>query len=173
MTLTHRRSVVERGGCFQRRLFVCQFVSLFVYQRSNFRTIKRRMTKLGGQVHCTKISLQFEFRVKGQGSRSPGTKRKKCGIFSRAVLGARVVSSASSTQVGKSAHAVQLVSTLSSNCCRTPPYCVAYSSKMLNSEVSIGVVSTEADLMHDSLTDCTPFFVCLIGRRRFNLAISA
>jgi len=23
---THRRSVVKRGGCFQRRLFVCQFV---------------------------------------------------------------------------------------------------------------------------------------------------
>jgi len=28
--VTHRRSIVERGGCFQWRLFVCQFVRLFV-----------------------------------------------------------------------------------------------------------------------------------------------
>jgi len=27
---THRRSVAERGGCFQRRLFVCLSVCLFV-----------------------------------------------------------------------------------------------------------------------------------------------
>jgi len=27
---THRRSIAERGGCFQQRLFVCQFVCLFV-----------------------------------------------------------------------------------------------------------------------------------------------
>ena len=38
--ITHRHSTAERGGCFQRRLFVCQ--------SNNFRTIKRRMTKLGG-----------------------------------------------------------------------------------------------------------------------------
>jgi len=25
---THRRSIAERGGCFQRRLLVCQFVCL-------------------------------------------------------------------------------------------------------------------------------------------------
>ena len=40
----HRRSIAERGECFQRRLFVC----LFVCQHDNFRTIKRRMMKLGG-----------------------------------------------------------------------------------------------------------------------------
>jgi len=28
--ITHRRSIAERGGCFQRRLFVCRFVCLFV-----------------------------------------------------------------------------------------------------------------------------------------------
>ena len=63
---THRRSVVKRGGHFQRRLFacqlfVCQFVSQFVCPHDNFRTIKRRMMKLGRQVHCTKISPEFEF----------------------------------------------------------------------------------------------------------------
>jgi len=39
---------------------VCQFVCLFV--NDNFRTIKRRMTKLGGYVHSTKISPEFEFQ---------------------------------------------------------------------------------------------------------------
>ena len=49
MLITHRRSVAERGGCFQRCLFVCHFVSLsFACQHDNFRTIKRRTTKLGG-----------------------------------------------------------------------------------------------------------------------------
>jgi len=48
--ITRRRSVAERGECFQRRLFVCLFVS----QHDNFRTIKRRMMSLGGEVHCTK-----------------------------------------------------------------------------------------------------------------------
>jgi len=37
---THRRNIAERGGCFQRRLFVCG--------HDNFRTIKRRMMKVGG-----------------------------------------------------------------------------------------------------------------------------
>jgi len=40
----YRRRVAKRGGCFQRRLFVCQCV----YPHDNFRTIKRRMMKLGG-----------------------------------------------------------------------------------------------------------------------------
>jgi len=45
--ITHRRSVAKRGGCFQRRLFfVC--LSVCVCQHDNFRTIKRRTTKLGG-----------------------------------------------------------------------------------------------------------------------------
>jgi len=34
------RSIAERGGCFQRRLFV--------RQHHNFQTIKCRMMKLGG-----------------------------------------------------------------------------------------------------------------------------
>jgi len=32
-------------------------------------------------VHCTKISPEYEFGVKGQRSRSPRTKTTKCGIF--------------------------------------------------------------------------------------------
>jgi len=39
---------------------VCQFVCLFV--SDNFRTIKHRMMKLGGYVHSTKISPEFEFQ---------------------------------------------------------------------------------------------------------------
>ena len=50
--VTYRRSMAERGGCFQRRLFVY----LFVYQHDNFRTITRKMMKLGGCMHCTKKS---------------------------------------------------------------------------------------------------------------------
>jgi len=33
--------------------------------------------KLGGSVNCTKISPEFEFRVKGQRSRSPVTRKEK------------------------------------------------------------------------------------------------
>jgi len=40
----HRRSIAERGGCFQRCLFACLFVCL----HDNFRTTKHRMMKLGG-----------------------------------------------------------------------------------------------------------------------------
>jgi len=40
---THRRSIVECGGCFQRRLFVCLSVCLFVCLHDNFWTIKCRM----------------------------------------------------------------------------------------------------------------------------------
>ena len=43
---THRRSIAERGGCFQRRLFVCQFVSMF------FRTITSERLNLGRSHFC-------------------------------------------------------------------------------------------------------------------------
>ena len=61
-------------------LFVCQSVCL---SHDNFRTIKRRMTKLGGWVHCTKKLARVRMsrsKVKGQGHR--GQKNtKKCGIL--------------------------------------------------------------------------------------------
>jgi len=76
--------------------------------------IKRRMMKLGGYVHSTKNSAEFE--CQGQRSRSPGTKknekvrhfvwesssaaRSSCSIFSGAVHGGVV------TPVVKSAQAV-------------------------------------------------------------------
>ena len=79
----------------------------FVCQHDNFRTTKCVMMKLGGYVQCTKILPQFKFGVKGQRSRSPGTKKKKVQhFFQERSSGARVVSSASSVRVGKSAHAV-------------------------------------------------------------------
>ena len=96
---------------------VCLSVCLFVCQHDNFQTIKHRIMKLGSYVHCTKILPEFECR--GQRSRSPGQKMNKscimcgscplcCGpratLCSAVALVAR--SSASSTSVGKSAHAV-------------------------------------------------------------------
>ena len=50
-------------------------------------------------MQCTKMSPEFE-------SGGSGTENEKVLRFSGAVLGARVMSSASSTPVGKSAHAV-------------------------------------------------------------------
>jgi len=97
-------------------LSVCLFVRLFVCQHDNFRTIKRRMMKLGSQMHCTVISPEFEcqgqrskVKVTGDKKRKSATfcsgvvlwgARSSCGIFSAAVLGG------ASTPVGKSAHAV-------------------------------------------------------------------
>ena len=52
--ITQRRSIAKSVGCFQWRLFVCQ--------HDNFRTSKHRTMKLGGRVHYTKISAEFEFR---------------------------------------------------------------------------------------------------------------
>ena len=49
-------------------MFSAASVCLFV----NTITIKRSMTKVGGQVHSTEISLEFE--CQGQRLRSPGTK---------------------------------------------------------------------------------------------------
>jgi len=46
-----RRSVAKRGGCFQRRRFVCQCVCVcvcvFLCPHDNFRKTKRRAIKLG------------------------------------------------------------------------------------------------------------------------------
>jgi len=51
VVIIHRRSIVEHGGYFQRRLFVSVFVCLsvcqYVCQQDNFRTTKRRTIKLG------------------------------------------------------------------------------------------------------------------------------
>jgi len=69
--VTHRRSMAERGGCFQRRLFVY----LFVYQHDNCRSITRKMMKLGGCMHCTKNLT----RVRIWGSDSWVPTSRKCG----------------------------------------------------------------------------------------------
>ena len=63
-------------------------VCLFVCQHDNFRTIKRRMMKLGGYVHCTQISPEFEF-----GSHRPNPwvstpqKVAVCGVTTRKING--------------------------------------------------------------------------------------
>jgi len=59
---------------------VCLSVCQFVCEHDNFRTSKLRIMKLGGYMHSTNISPEFE--CQGQRSRSPGTKKnKKCGIL--------------------------------------------------------------------------------------------
>jgi len=73
--ITHRRSIAERGGCFQRRLFVSQ--------HDNFRMIKRRMMKLGGYVHCTKISPGFERQGQRSKVKVTGDKNEKARHFVR------------------------------------------------------------------------------------------
>jgi len=85
---------------------VCLSFCLFVSQRDSFRTIKHKMMKLGGQVQWKKSrpSSNWGSKVKDQGHQ--GQKRKKVRHFWEPSSGARVVSSASSTPVGKSAHAV-------------------------------------------------------------------
>jgi len=74
------------------------FVSFFVCQHDNFRTIKRRMMKPGSWVHCTKISPEFEFGVKAQRSWSPAQNKRKSAAF--------YLERSSQAPVGKSAHAV-------------------------------------------------------------------
>ena len=91
-------------------------VCLSVCLSTRYRTIKRRMMKLGGYVQGTKISP--EFACEGQGSKVKASRDKKrksatflfgsrllgrspcVAFFSGAVLGG------ASTPVGKSAHAV-------------------------------------------------------------------
>ena len=94
---THRRSIAYRAGAS-----VCLFVCLF--QHDNFRTIKRRMMKLGGEVHCAKISPEFEFG--GQRSRSPGTKRRTIAVFFSGRGPRAALHAGAATPVGKSSHAV-------------------------------------------------------------------
>jgi len=66
------------------------------------------MMKHGDQVQCTNISSEFEFVGQRSKAKVTRTKNEKGGIFRErsSGSGARVVSSASCTPVGKSAHAV-------------------------------------------------------------------
>ena len=97
-------------------MFSAASVCLFACRHDNFRKIKRRMMKLGGYVHSTKISPEFE--CQGQRSKSPAPKKRKSATFCLGVVlwGAVLVRhffgsvpQGAATQVGKSAHAVQLL----------------------------------------------------------------
>jgi len=80
--VTHRRSIAERGGCFQRRLFVCQFVC----QHDNFRTTKRRKGETR-RIHAIYKNLvrvrMSRSKVQGQGHRK---KTKSVAFCSKVVL---------------------------------------------------------------------------------------
>ena len=62
-------------------LSVCLF--LFVCQHDNFRTIKRRMMKLGGYVHCTNISPSSNLMPMVKGQDRQGQKNERTVAFFR------------------------------------------------------------------------------------------
>jgi len=62
----HRRSVAERGGCFQQRLFVCQFVSVFVWPHDKFRTTKHMDDENAVRCIVQKSYPTSTVKVKGQ-----------------------------------------------------------------------------------------------------------
>ena len=84
IVITHRRSIAERGGCFQGRLFVwlsvCQVVCLFV----NTIGLTSERLNLGWwnlTIRCivqkSRPSSNLGSTIKGQRSRSPVTKKKR------------------------------------------------------------------------------------------------
>jgi len=81
MFITRWHHIVKRDGCFQQRLFVCQFVCVFVCPHGNFRTIKRRMMKLG---IVQKSRLSLNVTVKGQGHRGQKMKTAEPFLFANA-----------------------------------------------------------------------------------------
>jgi len=113
----HRRSTAERGGCFQRRLFVCLSVCCLSTRLTSER-LNGGWWNLAVRCVAQKSRPSSNLGVKGQSSRSPGTKKTKkcailfvresssgaarslCGIFSAAVLWGTAM------PVGKSAHVV-------------------------------------------------------------------
>ena len=80
--VTHQRSIAERGGCFQQRLFV----SVYVCQHVNLRTMKRRMMTLGGYVQCTKISPEFACQDQRSKVKATGDKKRKSAALCSGVV---------------------------------------------------------------------------------------
>jgi len=72
----HRRSIVERGRCFQRRLFVCLSVCLLVNTISTKRLNIARWN-LAFRCIVEKSHQSSNDKLKGQRSRSPGTKKNE------------------------------------------------------------------------------------------------
>jgi len=75
MLITHRRSVAKRDGYFQRRLFVCQCVCLSARLTSERLNVGR--SNLAVRYIVQKSRPSSKVKVKGQRSRSPGTKNEK------------------------------------------------------------------------------------------------
>ena len=78
--ITHRRSIAERGECFQRFLFVCQCVCLSVCEF--IRTITSERLNVGRSNFAVRYAVpksrpSSKVKGKGQRSRSPGTKNEK------------------------------------------------------------------------------------------------
>jgi len=74
--VTHRRSVAERGGRFQRRLFLCQFVRLFVRAITSERLNVGR-SNLALRYIVQKSRPSSKVKVKGQRSKVKVTRDKK------------------------------------------------------------------------------------------------
>jgi len=93
---THRRSIAEWGGCFQRSLLV--FVSLFVCFTITSRRLNVGRWNLAVRCNVQKSRLSWNVKVKGQGHRAQ--KNEKSAAFSGSVF------AGAATPVGKSARAV-------------------------------------------------------------------
>ena len=97
VVITHQHSIAEQGGCFQRRLFMCLFVNTISSERLNI-----GWWNLAVRCIVQKSHPSLNVRVKGQGHRAQNEKVRH---FVRE-SSSGVWSSASSTLVGKSTHAV-------------------------------------------------------------------
>ena len=76
VVVTHRRSVAKRGGCFQRRLFVCQCVSVFVRTITSERlNVGRSNWRLGTLYNNLAVIRMSRSKVKGHGHQ--GQKKRK------------------------------------------------------------------------------------------------
>jgi len=83
--ITHRRTIAERGGCFQRHLFVSLFVCLFVNTITSER-LNVGWWKLAVRCFVQNSRPSSNAKVKGQRSRSLGQKRKSATFCSGVVL---------------------------------------------------------------------------------------
>jgi len=114
---TQRCSVVERNGCFHRRLFICQFVCFVNMTTSKWLNV----TWLLGALYKNLARVWvWRSKVKGQGHRAQNEKVQH--FVPESSSGAR--SSASSTPVEKSAHALYLFYVILGVCYRYYCHCL-------------------------------------------------
>jgi len=86
--ITHRCSAAKRDGCFQRSLFVCQCACLFV-RKVTFERLNIGRSNLAIRYNVQKSRPSSKVKVKGQRSRSLGTKKRKTADSSQLTMHSR------------------------------------------------------------------------------------